>query len=654
MNLLTSEKIHQDSCCDSQQKASPEPGKKHSDRLVFFNAWSASIFSFLMLTLGLIGEYIFEINHFKGSLGLAWYILAYLPVGLPVLAKGWKSILKGDVFTEFFLMGIATLGAFAIGEYPEAVAVMLFYTVGEAMQHKAVSRARGNIQALLDMRPDKAYVLRDGTVVPVPPEEVKVGETIEVRAGEKVPLDAIMLTDRGSFNPAAITGESQPLSLKTNGEVLAGMINLDQLVILKVIRPFQESSLSKIFHLIQMAASRKAKPEQFIRKFARIYTPIVTFSAIALAILPYFWVEEYLFRDWLYRALVFLVISCPCALVISIPLGYFGGIGAASRNGILFKGSNFLDLITNVDTVIFDKTGTLTKGVFEVQTIKASEGVQLDWVGLAASLENKSTHPIAKAISSYAKKNSKKILTPEEVKEIPGKGLIGKVGRHQVMVGNTFLMYDHMLQTPAATEKESITTIHVGIDGRYCGYLAIADAAKTDAQAAIADLRKIGVKSIYVFSGDRDEVTQKLTKELELTKGYGNLLPEQKVARLEELKKSNNNKTVAFVGDGINDGPVLALADIGIAMGGMGSDLAIETADVVIQTDQPSKIAVAMRIGKATKAIVWQNIFMAFGVKLLVLILGAWGIAGMWEAVFADVGVALLAILNAIRINKAF
>jgi Cd2+/Zn2+-exporting ATPase len=587
--VLTTEKTYKDPCCDNSRADEAPRELKPSPRNEFFSTWGASIFSFVMLVLGLVGEYFFHISQFSDLPGLAWYAIAYLPVGFPVLVKGWKSILKGDVFTEFFLMGIATLGAFAIGEYPEAVAVMLFYTIGESLQHKAVSRARKNIQALLDMRPDLAHVHRKGNVIPVSPEAVAVGETIEVKAGERVPLDGIMVTEHGSFNPAAITGESRPITRRNEGEVLAGMINLDSLVLLKVIRPFQESSLSKIFKAIQEAASRKAKPEQFIRKFARIYTPIVTFMAIGLALLPYFWVDDYQFREWLYRALVFLVISCPCALVISIPLGYFGGIGAASRNGILFKGSNYLDLITKVNTVVMDKTGTLTKGVFEVQKVHASDTAHADWLVLAASLESKSSHPIAKAITSSVKKTNKPVFSPEKLEEVSGKGLTGLVEGHKVVVGNTALMRDNGIRPESEADHESSTVIHVAVDEKYCGHIIIADETKQDTRQAIGDLRKTGIKSIFLFSGDRDAVTQALVKELKLDKGYGDLLPEQKVARLEALKRAKD-KTVAFVGDGINDGPVLASADVGIAMGGMGSDLAIETADVVIQTDQPSKI----------------------------------------------------------------
>jgi len=643
--------MEKDSCCDTDLQ--PNKVKKPEPRpsIGFLQTWGSGLLSLFMLFAGMAADYMEQPAFFQGWLRISWYGLAYLPVGWPVLVKGWKAILKGDIFTEFFLMGIATMGAFAIGEYPEAVAVMLFYAIGELFQGAAVNRAKRNIKALLDIRPESASVMRNGQLETVHPEDVKKGETIQVKPGEKIPLDGEMLSNTSSFNTSALTGESKPATYNKGENVLAGMVNLDRLIDLKVIRPFNESSLARILELVQHATARKAKPEHFIRKFARVYTPIVTFLAVGLTFLPWFLVENYVFEDWLYRALIFLVISCPCALVISIPLGYFGGIGAASRKGILFKGSNFLDLITKVNTVVMDKTGTLTKGVFEVQKAETMDGISTDWLSLAAAMESKSTHPIALAIVAYAKKKGKDIAEPEEQEEVAGHGLTGRVHGKRVLIGNQKLMDREGIITCADSVVEANTVIHVAVNRKYAGYLVIADELKEDAVAAIAQMRKSGVRELIILSGDKDAVTQQLAQSLGIDRAYGDLLPEQKVEKVEELKK-DSDRVIAFVGDGINDAPVLALADVGIAMGGLGSDAAIETADVVIQTDQPSKIATAIRIGKQTKRIVWQNISLAFGVKLLVLVLGAGGLASMWEAVFADVGVALLAILNAVRIQR--
>ncbi len=649
--MTNTNNIDNKACCSTDQhpdKPKKQEGKTSSS---FLQTWGSGIVSLVMLLAGIAADQWGQPTFFQGWIRIGWYVLAYLPVGWPVLVKGWKSILKGDVFTEFFLMGIATLGAFAIGEYPEAVAVMLFYAIGELFQDAAVNRAKRNIKALLDIRPDSASVYRSGQMVSVHPEEVQIGETIQVKPGEKVPLDGEMISEKSSFNTSALTGESKPATYNKGENVLAGMVNLDRLIELKVTRRFNESSLARILELVQNATARKAKTEQFIRKFARVYTPIVTFLAVGLTFLPYFFVENYVFEDWLYRALIFLVLSCPCALVISIPLGYFGGIGAASRKGILFKGSNFLDLMTRVNTVVMDKTGTLTKGVFEVQKAVTMDGITTDWLSLAAAMESKSTHPIAKAITEYTKKQGKEISEPEQQEEIAGHGLKGKVNGKHVLIGNQKLMDKEGIVTCADAAGEVNTVIHIAVDQKYAGYLVIADELKEDAAQAINALHKSGVRELIMLSGDKNAVTQQVAKSLGIDKAFGDLLPEQKVEKVEELKK-DTNRIIAFVGDGINDAPVLALADVGMAMGGLGSDAAIETADVVIQTDQPSKIATAIQIGKQTKRIVWQNIGLAFGVKVIVLALGAGGLATMWEAVFADVGVALLAILNAVRMQK--
>ncbi len=616
-----------------------------------------AIISFVLLLGGIaLDEYI-QPEFFKGWLRLAWYLAAYLPVGLPVLKEAVQAIGKSEFFTEFLLMSIATVGAFAIGEYPEGVAVMLFYAVGELFQTAAVRRAKSNIKALLDVRPDWALVLRDGNFVGAKPDTVQVGDTIRVRPGDRVPLDGVLLSAQGSFDTAALTGESKPRTLAAGESALAGMISLDSVVEIRVSKPFGESSIARILEMVQNATARKAPTELFIRKFAKIYTPIVVLLAALLVIVPYFVVPDYSFETWLYRALIFLVISCPCALVISIPLGYFGGIGAASRNGILFKGSNFLDLMTKVNTVVMDKTGTLTRGVFKVQnvaphpTLPNGEGYLLR---LAAALEQHSTHPVGKALIAHADElqiDWQKAVVAD-VQEIAGHGLSGTVDGRAVLVGNTKLLQKFNIPYPAELDSEVDTIAVVAVGGKYAGFITIADEIKPDAQQTVAELHRAGVRELVMLSGDKDAVVQKVIAALGIEQGFGDLLPEGKVEKVEALKRDNPARVIAFVGDGINDAPVLAVSDVGIAMGGLGSDAAIETADVVIQTDQPSKVATAISIGRATKRVVWQNIGLAFGVKVIVLILGAGGLATMWEAVFADVGVALLAILNAVRVQR--
>lgn len=608
-----------------------------------------SIFSFVMLIAGITFDYFESFPHFSGWIRIVWYVVAYLPVGFPVISEGWESIKKGDFFTEFFLMSIATLGAFAIGEYPEGVAVMLFYAVGELFQNAAVNRAKGNIKALLDVRPNEALVYRNSDFVSVNPETVEIGEKIQVRVGEKVPLDGILLSKKGSFNTAALTGESKPHTIAKGDTVFAGSINLDGVIEIETTKEFKDSSIARILDMVQNATARKSKTELFIRKFARIYTPIVVFLAIGLTFLPYFFVDNYVFRDWLYRALIFLVISCPCALVISIPLGYFGGLGAASRNGILFKGASFLDAMTQVNTVVMDKTGTVTKGVFKIKEINSITFEEAEFMKHLMAMEEQSTHPIAKAILEYKADGSDYEAT--DVSEVAGKGLKGTVNGKTVLVGNKALMTSNSIEVPSETDGIVESIVMVSIDGTFAGYVTIADELKDDAHQAIKQIRDSGISKIIMLSGDKDSITQQIAKELNIDWAKGGLLPEDKLNEVEELKKQPETK-VAFIGDGINDAPVLAASDVGIAMGGLGSDVAIETADVIIQTDQPSKIARAIKIGRSTRRIVWQNIALAFGVKVIVLILGAGGLATMWEAVFADVGVALLAILNAVRLQK--
>lgn len=609
-----------------------------------------AIISFVMLLIGIAADNYFKPSFFTSYLRLAWYAIAYLPVGLPVMKEGWEASLKKEFFTEFTLMVLATMGAFAIGQYPEGVAVMLFYAVGELFQKAAVNKAKNNIKALLDVRPPSASVLRNNKYEEIKPEEVEVNETIQIKAGEKVPLDGVMLSDSSSFNTAALTGESKPKSIYKGEQVLAGMLNLDKVIELNVTKIFADSSLARILEMVQNATARKAKTELLIRKFAKIYTPIVFFLAVALVVVPYFVVSNYTFSEWLYRALIFLVISCPCALVISIPLGYFGGIGAASRNGILFKGSNYLELMTKINTVVMDKTGTLTAGVFKVQAIVTNGMDKTDFIKTLAALESKSTHPIAKAIAEY-EKNETQTYQATEIEEISGHGLKGNVNGKEVLAGNTKLLKKYNITYDAAIDEIIESIVVVAIGNQYAGYVLIADEVKEDAQEAIRQMHLNGIKQTIMLSGDKNSITQKVAKQIGIDTAFGDLLPENKVQKVEELKQ-DKTKIIAFVGDGINDAPVLALSDVGIAMGAMGSDAAIETANVVIQTDQPLKIVTAIKIGKATRSIVIQNIILAFAVKAIVLVLGAGGLATMWEAVFADVGVALLAILNAVRIQR--
>ncbi|MDO6819979.1 heavy metal translocating P-type ATPase [Zobellia sp. 1_MG-2023] len=631
-------------------------GNGESEKPTKFSPYLPAGISFVLLVSGITLD-VFNVPFFSDWVRIVWYGIAYLPVGLPVMKQGWKSIVNGDFFTEFLLMTIATVGAFAIGEYPEGVAVMLFYAVGELFQHSAVTKARGNIKALLDVRPKSAMVFRDGIFISVAPEAVEIGERIQVRVGEKVPLDGKLLSARASLNTAAISGESKPSSIVETEKVFAGSINLDGVIEVEVTKEFKDSSIARILDMVQNATARKSKTELFIRKFARIYTPIVVFLAIGVTLLPYFFVEEYIFRDWLYRALIFLVISCPCALVISIPLGYFGGLGAASRNGILFKGASFLDTITKINTLAMDKTGTVTKGVFQIKEIVLQANAQesgaslteKDFMEYLMAIEAQSTHPIAKAILEYKKGDA--TSKAKDVFEIAGKGLVGTVAGKSVLAGNRALMVANGISVPKETEDVVESVVMVAVDRKFVGYVVISDALKEGAGAAVERIRKTGVSKIVMLSGDKDAITQKVANELRVDWAKGGLLPEDKLNEVENLKRVSGTK-VAFIGDGINDAPVLAASDVGIAMGGLGSDVAIETADIIIQTDEPAKVAQAIKIGKSTRKIVWQNIGLAFGVKALVMILGAGGMATMWEAVFADVGVALLAILNAVRLQN--
>ena len=641
------------SCCAHGCASEKEVEVKNS---IFQEYWKAGL-SFILLISGIIMNALGSSFFHKEYVALIWYIVAYLPVGFPVMKEAWESIKEKDYFSEFTLMIVATIGAFYIGEYPEGVAVMLFYTIGELFQDKAVDKAKRNIGALLDVRSEKALVLRDNSLITESPTNVKVGEIIEIKSGERVPLDGVMLNEVAAFNTAALTGESVPRNIREGEEVLAGMIVTDKVIRIKVTRPFDKSALARILELVQNASERKAPAELFIRKFARIYTPIVIGLAVLIVLFPfvYSFIDNqfaYVFNDWLYRALVFLVISCPCALVVSIPLGYFGGIGAASRLGILFKGGNYLDAITKINTVVFDKTGTLTQGTFEVQECKSASGIkEKELIKMVASVESNSTHPIAKAIVNYAKLQNVELLPVTGTREFAGFGLEAMINGTPVLVGSCRLLSKFNIEYPAELLQITDTIVVCAIGTDYAGYLLLADTLKEDAKKAIDDLKMLHIKNIQILSGDKQSIVTNFAEKLGITSAYGDLLPEGKVRHLEELRQDGTNQ-IAFVGDGMNDAPVLALSHVGIAMGGLGSDAAIETADVVIQTDQPSKVAEAIKVGKLTRRIIWQNVSLAFGVKLLVLILGAGGIATLWEAVFADAGVALLAIMNAVRIQK--
>ena len=575
------------------------------------------------------------------------YILAYAMVGIEIVIKAFKNIIKGKVFDENFLMAVATIGAFAIGELPEAVAVMLFYQVGELFQSYAVSKSRKSISNLMDIRPDFANVERNKDVEKVKPENVKIGEIIIIKPGEKVPLDGIVVEGNSSLDTKALTGESLPKDVKVNEEVLSGFINLNGVIKVKVTKEYGESTVSKILDLVENASNKKSKSENFITKFAKYYTPIVVITALILAIVPPLIIKDAVLSDWIYRALSFLVVSCPCALVISIPLSFFGGIGGASKMGVLIKGSNYLEALSNTEIVVFDKTGTLTKGVFEVQKV-APEGISKEeLLEVTAYSEHYSNHPIAISIkNAYGREiDEEKIINTNE---IPGFGIMAKIEDKEILVGNEKLMNENKI---SFSKCDSIGTIlYVAIDKKYAGYIVIADKIKDDSKDTIKLLKKNNIKQTVMLTGDRKKVGEEVAKELGIDKVYTDLLPDGKVKKVEELLTSRAQKgKLIFVGDGINDAPVLAISDIGVAMGGLGSDAAIEAADVVIMTDEPSKLVNAIKLSKRTMRIVKENIIFAIFVKVLVLVLSALGVATMWEAVFADVGVSIIAIINALR-----
>lgn len=611
--------------------------------------WSLLTALAILLTMQIL-EYGFQVK-FNPLAELFIYLSAYLLAGYQVLDMAWRKVKRFDFFNEFFLMSVATLGAFAIGAYSEGVAVMVFYSIGEWFQDSAVNKAKTSIKALLDIRPDTVEVIRNGQATILKPAYVELGELIRVKAGERVALDGDLQSEKASFNTAALTGESVPDTKHFGEQVLAGMINQNSVAEVKVTALFRDSKLSRILSMVQDATARKSRTQLFISRFAKVYTPIVFVLAVLVVVLPIFLVAQYNFSEWLYRGLVFLVISCPCALVVSIPLGYFGGIGLASRNGILFKGGNFLDVMTRVDTVVMDKTGTLTKGVFKVQKVISTSDVdEQQLVELAAALESHSTHPVAIAITEYAG-NGYKDVEVSNVEEISGHGLKGRVEGQEVLVGNAPLMDKYKVKYDDTVHIINDTIVFVALNNTLSGYITIADEIKPDAKQTIADLHRLNIQTV-MLSGDKQSVVTEVAGLLNLNidQALGGLLPEDKVSKVQELK--DQGRRIAFVGDGVNDAPVIALADAGIAMGGLGSDAAIETADIIIQNDQPSKLVSAIKIGRITRNIVWQNIILAMTVKVAVLILGAGGVATLWEAVIADVGVALLAILNAVRIQK--
>ena len=579
---------------------------------------------------------------------LLWYAIAWMPTGLGVLREAIEEAREGEFFSEYLLMTVASIGAFAIGEFPEAVAVMTLYCIGEALQDRAVSRARGNIQSLIAFRPDHAVIVVGDERKTVDPAEVKVGDIVEVKPGERVPVDGTLMSEAAAFDTAALTGESMPRVIESGDEVLAGMIASESVVRLRALRPAAESAVARILHLVEEATERKSPAELFIRRFAKVYTPIVVGLAVLVVALPWLYslavpTFGYDFSQWLHRALVFLVISCPCALVISIPLSYFAGIGAASRRGILFKGSNYLDAIARADTVVFDKTGTLTTGQFVVSNV---EGLTDEQVATVSAIEQVSPHPIARAITTYQQLAQ---VPVRDLKNIAGYGLSAVVDNQTWLVGTPRLLEHEGVDYPATLNGIAGTMVAVAVDGQYAGHITLSDTPKEDAARGIEALNGMNIKTV-MLSGDKQALVNQLADQLGISKAHGDLLPQDKVEHIERIMQDGGQ--VAFVGDGINDAPVLAMSDVGIAMGGLGSDMAVETADVVIQTDQPSRVAEAVTLGRRTRRIVTQNIAFALGVKVLVMILGVLGIANLWEAVFADVGVALLCVLNALRLMR--
>lgn len=631
-------------CCKSEHEGNENSHDHNSNEKAIGSKHKVILgVGILLYVVGLIlGE--------ENNYGIIFFITSYILVGGKVVLTAAKNIIRGQVFDENFLMSIATIGAFAIGAYPEAVAVMIFYEIGEMFQDYAVGKSRKSISSLMDIRAEYATLLIDKTEKMVAPEEVNVNDIILIKPGERVPLDGVVVSGRSTLDTSALTGESLPRNVEEDEEILAGAINLTGVIQVKVTKVFGESTVARILELVQNAGNKKAPTEKFITKFARYYTPVVVFSALALALVPPLLIEGAVFSDWLYRALIFLVVSCPCALVVSIPLGLFAGIGGASKKGILIKGGNYLEALKDVETVVFDKTGTLTKGVFKVVKINGINIEEEELLKVAALGESFSNHPIAKSIMQAYNKNINKSLV-QNYEEISGNGIKVIIEGKEVLLGNNKLMEKFNINY--SQNNEVGTIVHLVIDGEYKGNLVIADEVKEDSLEALRELKKLGIKNIVMLTGDNKKVADKVAEELELSQVHSELLPQDKVAKLEELLNEKTAKgKLVFVGDGINDAPVLARADVGVAMGGIGSDAAIEAADVVLMRDEPMALVEAIKIAKRTNKILWQNIIFSLGVKGLILILSTLGLANMWEGVFADVGVTLIAVFNSMRALK--
>lgn len=625
-----------------------EPGVKVSEKAVNEKATEreqkpAGIF--WQLGIGLVFFVVALTVQLSQLVTISLFLISYLIIGGDVLLRAYKNLLRKQIFDENFLMALATLGAFAIREFPEAVSVMIFYKIGESLQSLAVGRSRRSIKALLDIRPEYANLRTKDGLKQINPEAVKTGQTIVVKSGERIPLDGVVISGHSMLDTTALTGESLPRSVEPKDHVLAGCVNFSGLLTIRVTKPFQDSSVAKILDMVQNASARKARTEKFITKFAKYYTPGVVIVAFLLAVIPPLVIQNTTFSEWLYRSLIFLVVSCPCALVISIPLGFFGGIGGASKRGILVKGSNYLEILNEVKQVVFDKTGTLTAGVFQVeQVVSVSDLTKEELLSVAAIAESSSNHPIAKSIVDYY--GQPLHVKHVEYQEIAGHGIKAIIDGKIILAGSRKLMIDNRIN-PVQTDMAT-TVVHIAKNRKYLGYITISDQLKADSKQTIARLRTLGIEQISMLTGDQRAIAEKIARELKIDQVYPELLPEDKVAKIEDLVRLKRGK-VAFIGDGINDAPVLARADVGVAMGALGSDAAIEAADIVLMTDEPSKLVDAIQIAQKTKSIIWQNIILALGTKALVLILGAFGYATMWSAVFADVGVAIIAIFNSLR-----
>lgn len=633
-------------CCTVDQHQENEVVQEHDSNHLFEKI--GVIIGSIFLVSGFFLES-FQVEWFQ-KIHFFWYFLPYLLVAAPVFKEMFALFAKKDFLNEISLMSLATIGAFAIESYSEGLAVMIFYLIGEFFEHSAVHRAKKSIKELLDISPTVVFILKDNNIISRDPKTVEIGETLEVKPGEKVGLDGILESDETYFNTVALTGESLPRLIKKGEAVLAGMIPLHHLTHIKVSKLYKDSTLSRILKLVEESAKHKSPTETLIRRFARIYTPIVFILALLLLVVPYFFVESYQFSDWLYRSLVFLVASCPCAFVISIPLGFFSGIGIASHNGILIKGGNYLDALSRMNTLLTDKTGTMTTGVLSVEKVYSNIDENL-FLSYVASIEKNSRHPIAQTIVDYISKLSIPLVTVSNFKELPGKGIQAKISEKSIFSGTYKFLSENQIQgLPDLDEYKNIrgTLVCVAYDGKYIGYIEVADQIKETSAEAVSALKKMGIKTV-MLSGDRNSVTHQTAQMLGIDESYGELLPDQKITTATKIKPTKG--VVGFLGDGINDAPLLALTDVGIAMGALGSELAIETADIVLQVDDPMKVVQAIQISKATNFIVWQNIIFALIVKIVVLTMGAMNQASLWDAIFADLGVSILTILNALRLQ---